>query len=254
MTLILTKFLFQLIFLFSFFDPRLNRNNMSQYKAYLPLHALRSLDLESILSIALPKSLDKRKYDHHHSRRTLLYYLLSTPEEHRTKLNDLLKENRQTIDWKKAEDDYRSLKNVVEPYKIDKGAKKLSDYWELENKPVRSGPQRSFKYISKFRKEKGFLPRELKIYWNYDEIKSLKESGKFNPETDTDTHAALNEYPVDQRQNDVKIEFIHSPIEEAVFKVPENKQIIVLDFADERMPGGYFLENARTQEEVRSNN
>ena len=95
---------------------------MSQYKAYLPLHALRSLDLESILSIALPKSVDKRKYDHHHSRRTLLYYLLSTPEEHRTKLNNLLKENRQTIDWKKAEDDYRSLNNVVEPYKIEKGA------------------------------------------------------------------------------------------------------------------------------------
>ena len=52
------------------------------------------------------------------------------------------------------------------------------------------------------------------------------------------------------RDNPGEIKFVVSGIEEAVFQVPENNQIIVLDFADERMPGGYFLENAYTQEEV----
>ena len=77
------------------------------------------------------------------------------------------------------------------------------------------------------------------------------EDNYFNPLADQDSHDALQQSPVNTRKNPGKIQFIQSGIEEAVFKVPRGKQVIVLDFADERMPGGYFLENAWTQEEVR---
>lgn len=247
------SFLFQSIILLSFLYPRLHQNKMSSFKAYLPLHALRKIDFESILSIALPQKLDERKVDYHHSRRTLLYYLLSSYEQDADGLAKLLEQYKLRVNWERAKADYNHLKDVTEPYQVQNRAKKLGKYWELQlTTMVRTGSKQARDYISRYRQD-GFQMSDLKIYWNYDEINQLKDDDKFNPETDNDTNQALKQYPVDQRQNNGTIHFLCSGIEEAIFKVPDNKQIIVLDFADERMPGGYFLENARTQEEVCSN-
>ncbi|CAF1535730.1 unnamed protein product [Adineta steineri] len=199
--------------------------------AYIPLHALREIDIKSILSVAFPFEID----------------------------ND---ENKRRYDEIKRQYDYHNkiyddLKTKPEPYQVyyqgqpqvQHRAENPKKYWE-ENYAYRPGPTKSQKYIEKYRKD-GFKPDELKLYWNYQEIESLHKKDYFNPTTDTDTNKALEAKPVDQRKNSGAVKFYQSGIEDAVFDEElEDKQIIVLDFADERMPGGYFLENARTQEEV----
>lgn len=222
-------------------------------KAYIPIHAFRKTDIQSILSIALSSynnnnELD-RKFDHHHSRRTMLYYLLAmyyTPNN--TELMNLINECNPNMNWSGLEENYHRLEKVIEPYQIQNNAQNLGTYWELK-KMTRSGSIKALEHISKYRQQ-GFKSNELKLYWNYQQIRDLNQIDRYNQETDTDTHETLNKFPVNTRKNSGKIEFIQSGIENAVFEVPEDKQVIVLDFADERMPGGYFLENARTQEEV----
>ncbi|CAF1504091.1 unnamed protein product [Adineta steineri] len=226
---------------------------MTHRTAYIPLHALRKIDIQSILSIALPSQMNenenKRRYDYHNSRRTMLHFLLSMFETpNNQQLMNLINECNPRIDWDSIKNTYMDLKTKPEPYQEQYHAEKFDDYWE-ENYANRPGPRQSQQYILKYR-EKGFQPEELKLYWNYQEIESLHKNGYFNPITDTDTKEALKAKPVDKRANFGAVKFHQSGIEKAVFKVEKGRQIIVLDFADERMPGGYFLENARTQEEV----
>jgi len=57
-------------------------------------------------------------------------------------------------------------------------------------------------------------------------------------------------YPIIERHNTGQINTKKGRIEDAIFDIPSDKQIIVLDFADERMPGGLFLYGATTQEET----
>ena len=238
--------------LFLSFSPRLIHYNMTYTKAYIPVHAFQKFDIQSILNIALPllnNEDTQRRFDYHHSRRTMLYFLLamqSTPNNE--KLMDLIKSCKPKIDWSGVQNNYEELKKVTEPYQKQHRAENLGAYWELQ-KITLSGPKQSLEYISKYRGNR-FQPAELKLYWNYEQIRTLNQNDRFNPVTDSETHEALIKSPVDSRSQDGKIKFIVSGIEEAVFQVPAGKQVIVLDFADERMPGGYFLENARTQEEV----
>lgn len=238
--------------LFLSFSPRLIHYNMTHAKAYIPVHAFQKIDIQSILNVALPllnNEDTQRRFDYHHSRRTMLYFLLSmqsTPNNE--KLMDLIKTCKPKIDWSSVQNNYEELKKVIEPYQKQHRAENLGPYWELQ-KLTLSGPRQSLEYISKYGRNR-FQPAELKLYWNYEQIRTLSENDCFNPVTDTDTHEALIKSPVESRSHDGKIKFVVSGIEEAVFQVPEGKQVIVLDFADERMPGGYFLENARTQEEV----
>lgn len=226
---------------------------MAHGKPYIPVHAFRSADIQSILQIGLPLVIDdekKRRYDHHHSRRTMLYYLLAMKDAaDNEKLMKLIGDAKPKLDWKAAEESYTSLKSIVEPYQKQNLAEKFGAYWELQKGSVRTGPSRSRAYISKYRAE-GFLARELKLYWNFDEIEGIVKSDRFNPITDQDAKDALIASPVETRDNAGTIKFVRKGIEDAVFDVPDGKQVIVLDFADERMPGGYFLENAHTQEEV----
>jgi hypothetical protein len=226
---------------------------MTNARAYIPLHAFRKADIQSILSVALPllnNDETQRRFDHHHSRRTMLYFLLSMRSKpNNEQLMNLITECNPKVDWLRIEQNYNDLKKMIEPYQKQNRAETFGDYWELKKEANRPGPKQSREYISKYR-QNGFQPQELKIYWNYDEIQDLKKSSRYNQETDLDTHTALSISPVDTRDNSGTIKFIKSGIENAVFQVPDNKQVIVLDFADERMPGGYFLENARTQEEV----
>lgn len=239
--------------IFLSFSPRFIQYNMTNPKAYIPLHAFRKIDIHSILSVALPlldNDETQRRFDYHHSRRTMLYFLLSMySTSNNEQLMDLIKECKPKLEWAHVENEYHRLKMIIEPYQKQYRAEKLGTYWEL-TKSTRSGPKQSREYISKYR-ELGFQPDELKIYWNYDQIRDLNKTDRFNPITDHDTNAALTKSPVDTRNNSGEIKFIRSGIEDAIFQVPEDKQVVVLDFADERMPGGYFLENAQTQEEVR---
>ncbi|CAF4565270.1 unnamed protein product [Rotaria socialis] len=238
--------------IFLSFSQRLTRYNMTNSNAYLPLHALRKVDIYSMLSVAFPSSDQyetERKYDYHHSRRTMLYFLkLIYDKPNNQAVIDLINKCSRRVDLKRITNDYMTLKKINEPYREQHHSAGSDDYWELKSLK-RPGPLKSLEYISKYR-EKGFNDNELKIYWNYDEIKRLNEDDYFNPIADQDSHDALQQSPVKTRKNPGKIQFIQSGIEQAVFQVPPGKQVIVLDFADERMPGGYFLENARTQEEV----
>lgn len=222
-------------------------------KAYIPVHAIRKIDLESIISVALPLLNNdeiRMRYDRHHSRRTMLYFLLSIYNTHENEqLIRYINEIAPKVQHSQIETLYNDFKKMIEPYQREYHADKLGTYWEIKKDAKRTGPKQSHKYISMHR-ENGFQLNELKLYWNYDQIRELNQVNRFNPLTDSDAHDALLNSPVEKRENSGTIKFIESGIENAVFEVPEGKQIIVLDFADERMPGGYFLENARTQEEV----
>ena len=234
-------------------SQRFIQYNMTNARAYMPLHAFRKTDIDSILSIAFPllnNEQTSRRFDHHHSRRTMLHFLLSIySTENNERVLNLIKESNPKVDWSRINENYNTLRNIIEPYQEQNRATKLGAYWELKTSPKRPGPKRSSLNILKYR-QNGFQPEELKLYWNYDQIRELNKTDRFNPITDSDTHDALLKVPVNTRNNTGGIQLVRSGIEEAVFQVPENKQVIVLDFADERMPGGYFLENARTQEEV----
>jgi hypothetical protein len=237
-------------------SQRFNQDNMTNARAYMPLHAFRKTDIQSMLSVALPflnNDETQRRFDYHHSRRTMLYFLLSIYNiPNNQQVMDLINECKpKKTEWSHIETQYIDLKSIIEPYQIQNRADKFKNYWELE-KLNRPGPKQSREYISKYRSE-GFQPEELKLYWNYEQIRELNKTDRYNPTTDSDTNSALLRSPVDTRNNAGKIRFVRSGIEKAVFQVPENKQVIVLDFADERMPGGYFIENARTQEEVCDN-
>lgn len=226
---------------------------MSQTNVYIPRHAFGEIHIQSILNITPPLLSDDephRKFDYHHSRRTMLYFLLamkSTPDNQ--ELMELIHKCQPKLDWTRIQHDYEILKKRPEPYQAHYRAENVGIYWELKYFRL-SGPIQAGEYISKYR-QNGFELNELKLYWNYEQIRTLNQNDRYNPTTDSDTHDALQKFPVDTREHDGRINFVISGIEEAVFQVPQGKQIIVLDFADERMPGGYFLENARTQEEVR---
>lgn len=223
---------------------------------YVPIHSLRKSDICSIMSIVLAPTTDeywKVRVDYHHSRRTMLYFLLSIKSTiDNQHLVQLINECYPKFDWSIAEKNYDHLKNTVEGYQVEYHAEKLGNYWQLKIPTHFSGPLNSREYISRYRSN-GFQSNELKIYWNYPEIQDLTISNHYNPITDNDTRYALLKSPVQNRTHSGIIEFVVSGIQDAVFTVPNGKQVIVLDFADERMPGGYFLEHAKTQEEVRTN-
>ncbi|CAF4141450.1 unnamed protein product [Rotaria magnacalcarata] len=68
--------------------------------------------------------------------------------------------------------------------------------------------------------------------------------------SDADAAEALRQYPVSKRNNAGKITYINQGIEKAVFDIPENAQIIVLNFANERVAGGGYCRHAWAQEEI----
>ncbi|CAF3718770.1 unnamed protein product [Rotaria socialis] len=68
--------------------------------------------------------------------------------------------------------------------------------------------------------------------------------------SDADIIQALRECPVSKRNNAGKITYVNTGIEKAVFDIPETAQIIVLNFANERSPGGGYLRHTWAQEEI----
>ncbi len=245
-----------LIFLFFHLNFTGQATTTTNTHIYMPIHSLRKSDICSIISIALASTKDNYweiRVDSHHSRRTMLYILLSIKSAPNNQhVLDFIHECYPKFNWSIVEKNYLHLKTRIEPYQVQYHAGKLGNYWQLKIPIEFSGPLNSREYISRYRSN-GFQPNELKIYWNYNEIQALADCNHYNPITDKDARNALLTSPVHQRKHSGKIQFILSGIQDAVFTVPDDKQVIVLDFADERMPGGYFLEYAMTQEEVRMN-
>ncbi|CAF0948721.1 unnamed protein product [Rotaria sp. Silwood1] len=240
--------LFFLLFCFKSIQQEITNAYM-----YVPIHSLRKCDICSIISIAFPLSNDKnwkKRVDYHHSRRTILSFLLSIKSMSDNKqILDFIYECYPNFDWSIVEENYLNLKNTNEPYQIQYHAENLGNYWQLRIPTHFLGPIKSREYISRYRSN-GFQSNELKIYWNYNQIQSLTFSNNYNPITDRDARDALLNSPVHERKNSGIIRFVILGIQDAVFTVPNGKQVIVLDFADERMPGGYYLEHALTQEEI----
>jgi hypothetical protein len=84
----------------------------------------------------------------------------------------------------------------------------------------------------------GFNPEELKVYWNAGQLENLcpkseEESGRTPPHDPSDSDAVKNlrEYPVRDRNHSGTFKYVNKGIEKAVFDVPEDAQIIVLNFA-----------------------
>jgi hypothetical protein len=241
--------------IFLSFSSKLTEQVTNPYM-YVPIHSLRKSDICSILSIAILPANDnnwKIRVDSHHSRRTMLHFLLSIKSTPNNKyVLPLINECFPKFDWTIAEKSYMHLKNTIELYQEKYHAGNLGKYWELKISTPHSGTLNSREYISRYRLH-GFKPNELKIYWNYNEIQKLSICNHYNPITDSDANDALLKSPVSKRIHSGTIRFIIKGIQDAVFNVPHGNQVIVLDFADERMPGGYYLEHANTQEEVRIN-
>lgn len=78
----------------------------------------------------------------------------------------------------------------------------------------------------------GFLPEELKVYWNYEQIEQLcqKSNPPYDP-SDKDVIENLQKHPVAQRAHSGRITYKTTGIEKVVFEVPEGAQIILLNFA-----------------------
>jgi hypothetical protein len=98
--------------------------------------------------------------------------------------------------------------------------------------------------MARFRSH-GWDPKELKIYWNLQQLENLcpkpdaeendkndvnNEEPEHDP-SDADVVLALRQYPVSKRNYDCKIKYINTGIENAVFDAPEHAQLIVLNFA-----------------------
>ena len=98
--------------------------------------------------------------------------------------------------------------------------------------------------MTRFRSH-GWEPKELKIYWNAQQLEDLSAKPKADDKkeeeakndlplhdpSDLDAVLALQQNPVFKRNHDCKIEFVHKGIERAVFDAPKDAQLIVLNFA-----------------------
>ncbi|CAF3381334.1 unnamed protein product [Rotaria socialis] len=244
---------FYIALIFLLFCSTLIRQQIIDTRMFVPIDSLRKSDICSIISIALPPKEDHnwiQRVDGHHSRRTMLYFLLSIQSKsNNEQLLNFIYECYPNFNWTFVSKKYLHLKNSFELYQKQNQAEDLGNYWQLKIPTNSFGPLKSREYISRYRLN-GFQPNELKIYWNYNQIQTLVSCADYNAKTDSDAKNSLLAKPVYERRHTGKISFILSGIQDAVFQVPNGKQVIVLDFADERMPGGYYLENAMTQEEV----
>ena len=94
--------------------------------------------------------------------------------------------------------------------------------------------EQSRRYMDRSRKD-GFKPEELKLYWNVEQLENLCTAPTAHDPADLDAVENLRKYPVDQRNHAGTITYVNEGIQKAVFQIPDNAQIIVLNFAVESM-------------------
>jgi hypothetical protein len=99
--------------------------------------------------------------------------------------------------------------------------------------------ERSRVYMDLTRRN-GFEPHELKVYWNSEQLEILcrnvgqqTEASTLPPHdpSDGDVVLALRKFPVSERKHAGKITYVNKGIETAVFDVPTDAHIILLNFA-----------------------
>ncbi|CAF1546982.1 unnamed protein product [Adineta ricciae] len=213
---------------------------------YIPCASLTKEDIESLVKLCL--SDDVQRVDTHGARKVALKYVLNmhavgfdlskyVTHEQIHKLKEQFEYLKQIDLFKKEFDS-----NHDEKYEL---------YWELNNN---SPNIHSFaKNTRQFTNTNGFSPEQLKVYFNTKQIANIPYSNATFQSAgfvDADVKSNLMNFPIEERQNEGIINTKQGRIEQAIFDIPPGKQIIILDFADERMPGGLFLYGARTQEET----
>ncbi|CAF1478052.1 unnamed protein product [Rotaria sp. Silwood1] len=204
-------------------------------------------NIESLVKLCLSKNRDR--VDMHGGRKAALQYLL-----HIQSAGFDLSSFINLKDFEKLKEEINKLKELdFYKKKFDEHRDDTYEqYWELTSHSNRIHPiaKNARQIINKY----GHFPLEqLKVYFNakqIDNIPSSKEHFESCGSFDDDARDNMLKYPIAQRQNKGQINTKQGRIEKAIFDVPSGKQIIVLDFADERMPGGLFLYGASTQEET----
>jgi len=214
---------------------------------YIPCSSLNTEDIESLVKLCLND--DVYRVDTHGGRKAALKYLLN--------IYSIGFDLSSYIDLKEIK---RLENELIELKKFDLFKKEFDEnhddhfelYWELHNNSPKI--DQLAKDARQFtNKDKSFHDEQLKIYFNSKQIdnipysKATFENAGF---VDNDSRNNIIKYPIEERQNKGQINTKQGRIQDVIFDIPSGSQIIILDFADERMPGGLFLYGARTQEET----
>lgn len=203
---------------------------------YIPCASLSHEDIESLVKLSLSKNVDR--VDTHGGRKAAIKYLLNI---HATGLD--LSRYIDTKDLKKLENELNQLKqfDLFRKEFDENRDDKFEPYWELNsNSPRIHQIAKNSRQLTN-KRPNGFSPEELKIYFNTKQIDNIPYSqATFQAAgfVDGDAREFMTKYPIPQRHNKGEINTKKARVEQAIFDIPPGKQIIVLDFADERMPGG----------------
>ncbi|CAF0880729.1 unnamed protein product [Didymodactylos carnosus] len=227
---------------------------------YIPCSALGETEIMSMVSIAFAANdaESKERVDKHGGRKVMLQYLLTMNSFTDARLTTLilkcfqtLKRTKEDINWNTLQQDYDILKKI-DMFKYDLTKSKLYDsYWELHSRStiISAKSKQTRKLINTYR-YLGFKSEELKIYFNHVQIDNIPYTNSSTRGfADHDAQANMIQFPVSLRQNPGLIHVEKMKLEQAIFKVPIGKQVILLHFANDRIPGGSFLYGGAGQEE-----